>query len=134
MSFDDFNSKWPLCDTFPGKQPEESRYARRTDYFRSSDGMVAEIRIRQMRRTISRKPLRQIADLLQAVLDDGICSTHLSGKSARHRNMFAGRGKQALSCWDLQSRAQKHLGRCQRKSRLAYLRRFRSYSDRASVR
>jgi hypothetical protein len=54
MSFDDFNGIQPLCDTFSGFYPEESDYARRTDYFCPSDGLVAAVRIRQVREAVSR--------------------------------------------------------------------------------
>jgi len=71
-------------------------------------------------------------DLCGTVPGDGLCSTHLPGKSARHRGQSFCASRQVLSHGVSRTRQALDAGRRQRIARLAHLCRLRCPSDRPS--
>ena len=96
----------------------------RQNSFFSNYGILASIRIPQMCRTISGRLQDQNFFVHGSIFVHVFCAINLSRKFARHRIMFAINEQQALSHGYSRFHFQKHLGRCQRKSRLEYLRRL----------
>ena len=95
----------------------------------STHGFLAETRIQQMCKMLSRPISSPSFLLLQSIPLYGFCSVDLSRKPSRHRNLSSGDAPQTLSCRHPRQRLSKYLSRCQRKERLAHLCRFHSCVD-----
>src|SRR5579859_646055 len=65
--------------------------------FRATHGVPPELRVSTLRRSLSGPSLRQRFFLLGSIPLPGFRSTHLSGKSARHRSLSARPAIEALS-------------------------------------
>ena len=104
----------------------------RKNHLRPTDGLSSHLRIPQVRRTLSGTLQGPELFLLGSISLLGLRSTHLPGKPARHRNLPARCGEQALSLGLSQPGCAQHLGQCQRRARLAHLRRLRAGADRRS--
>ena len=92
--------------------------------FRSSHGFFTITQISQMCQTLSRQLQNQKLFLLRPIFVHGLCSTNLSRKFARYRNLPSVNEKQIISYGHSKQNLSQHFSRCQRKSRLAYLRRL----------
>ena len=99
--------------------------ALRTNYLLSVDEFSSKTRFQPMRFPISRRIPCSKLFVLRSIPLHGFRPADLSRESARHRNMSAGYSAQALSRRHSGPSVSKHLGRCERKTRLADLRRLR---------
>jgi hypothetical protein len=105
-------------------QQKGMAYEYRRHCFFSTDGLSSHGRFPQMRFTIPRKRQGPEFFLSGPVPLHGICSTHFSGKPSGHRIVPSRNSKQALPHGNTRLYCAKYTCRCQRKSGLAYLRRF----------
>jgi len=104
-----------------GATDEHSTYRLRPDH-----GLSADARIPKMRPTLPRGLQGQEIFLPRSIPLSGLCPADLQGKSPRYRVLLANDEKSALSHGHPQQRFPEQLGPCQRKARLADLRRLRS--------
>lgn len=133
MEFFDFNRKIHFsADSLVGLVPEGISNEHGAYYIFAVDGLASQVRIRQMRSAISRRQTSQDFHLLRSVSHDGFRPVDISGKSSRHRNVSHRSEEQALSCGNQREYFPQHSGRCERKKRLANLRRFCAGTHRAS--
>lgn len=102
---------------------------RRTDYLLSDHGFHPETRIQQMCPALSRPTSCSKIFMLRPIPLHGLCPADVPRKSSRYRNLLASHATQTLSRWVSWQSVSEHLGRCQRKKRLANLCRFRSRPD-----
>lgn len=79
---------------FPG---EVVAHEFRQNDFLSIDGLIASIRVPQMRSTVQRKLQSQAFHLLGPIPLHGLCSAHLSGEPSRYSDMSSCGSTQALS-------------------------------------
>src|SRR5512136_2747063 len=126
----DFNFGSPIGHNFPIPDRKGVTNAFRANHFLSAHELFPRIRIQQMRSPVPRRVSDSELFMFRSIPLHGLCSTDLSGESSRYRNMPAGHAAQALSCRVPRQSFSKHVGRCQRKPGLAYLRRLRSCVDR----
>ena len=84
-------------------------------------GIPARVRIPQMRHTLSRRLQDQELFMHGSIFMHELRAIDPSRKSARYRNMLAVHATKTLSHGHPRLDIQKHIGRRQRKSRLAYL-------------
>src|SRR4030042_743295 len=126
----DFNFFSPIGHNPPIIDRKGVTNALRTNYFLPVDELSSETRIQQMCSPVSRGAPHSKFFVFRSIPLHGLCSTDLSGESSRHRDMPAGRAAQALSRRDQEQSFSKHVGRCQRKTGLAHLRRLCSCVDR----
>jgi hypothetical protein len=87
---------------------------------------TAQVRIGQVYCSLQRQPPHALLFHLRTVSDHGFCTTHLPRKSARHRHLSPRCRPQTLPQWSAASGRSQHLGRRQRKERLAHFRRLYS--------
>ncbi len=107
-------------------------YERRPNGVCPADGRTAPIRIRQVRSPLRRRLSGALAPLLRTIPGPELRAIDLPRELARHRNLPARPGLQALSQWHSPAHRSQHLGRRERKARLAHLFRFRPRADRTS--
>ena len=103
--------------------------ARRSVCVCAVDGLSAAARIQRLRRQVPRRSSQAGLLLPRSILVLGICAAHVSRKLARHRNLFAGLGAQAVSRGIPRQGFAQYVGRRQRGARLADLRRLRPCPD-----
>src|SRR4030042_210313 len=125
----DFNFFFPIGHNPPISDRKGVANALRTNYFSPVDELSSRTGIQQMRSSLSRRIPHSNLFLFRSIPLHGLRSTDLSGESSRHRNMPAGHAAQALSRRDQGQSFSKYLGRCQRKTGLAHLRRLCSCVD-----
>src|SRR4030042_1605854 len=125
----DFNFFSPIGHNPPITDRKGVTNALRTNYFLPVDELSSRTGIQQMRSSLSRRIPHSNLFLFRSIPLHGLRSTDLSGESSRHRNMPAGHAAQALSRRDQGQSFSKYLGRCQRKTGLAHLRRLCSCVD-----
>ena len=94
------------------------------DCLRTVDGFHPHSRVLSLCGPLPGQLQSQPLFLLGSISVHGLCSTHLSRKPARYRNLPAGLGSSTLSRRHSRSRRPQHAGRRQRDSRLAHLRRL----------
>src|SRR3990167_5074648 len=90
------------------------------NYFFSSDGIPAFVRISKMCYALQRRLQDSKLFMHGSIFVHGLCTIDLSRKFTRHRIMFAIHAIKTLSHGYSWSNIKKHVSRCQRKSRLAY--------------
>ena len=103
----------------------DRRRVERQNPVRTADGLPALNELYPHRQPLRGRSIRQVADVCLELSGYGICSNGLSREPPRHRCLSGGSIEQALSHWLQVADQARHLGRCQRHSKLAYLRRFR---------
>src|SRR2546425_8919363 len=126
LIFFDFNLTMLFRRVWRRPTADQIPYERRPHRFLPTVGLSAQIRIRQVCSTLSRQLPGPQAVQLRTVRRHGFCPIDLARKFARHRNLSARLGFQALSQRYSPTRRPQHTGRRQRKPRLAHLRRLRS--------
>ena len=106
----------------------------RKNRFFSSNGFCTNTRISQMCKMLSRQLQSKKFFMLGSVSTPVICSTDLQRKPSRHRSMSASSTKQTVPYGDSEQSVPQYFIKCQRKTRLANIRRFclgtDSYSQR----
>src|SRR5215468_3391109 len=132
VSFFDFILERPFRTFFPPASAGKTHYERRPNRVRPAHGRTPQIRIRQMCSSLSRQSSDSLFAHLRAVLGFGFRSADLPRKLAGYRNLPPRIGFQTLSQWHWPTHCAKHSGRCERKTRLADLRRLRSGSHSTS--
>src|SRR4030067_1377028 len=125
----DFNFVSQIGHNLPISDRKGVTNAFRANHFLSAHELFPETRIQQMRSPVPRRVSDSELFVFRSIPLHGFCSTDLSGESSRYRNMPAGLAAQALSRRDTEQSFSKHVGRCQRKTRLAHLRRLCSGVD-----
>ena len=130
MNVFDFNFFSPIGHNPPITDRKGVTNALRANHFLSVNELSSETRIQQMCSPVSRRTPDSKFFVFRSIPLHGLRSTDLSGESSRHRNMPAGHAAQALSRRDPEQSLSKHIGRCQRKTGLAHLRRLCSGVDR----
>jgi hypothetical protein len=130
MGFFDFISEAGFCTLLGIHRRRAAHHARGPDGVCSGNGRVAEVRVGQVRQALPRRFSCALDALLRAVPHHGLRSTDLPGEPARHSDVSAGLGAEALSQRDPLPGGAQHLGRRQRETGLADLRRFRTRLDR----
>ena len=126
----DFNFFSPIGHNLPITDRKGVTNAFRTNHFFSANELFPETRIQQMCSSVSRRTPDSDLFVFRSIPLHGLRSTDLSGESSRYRNMPAGHAAQALSRRDPGQSFSKHVGRCERKTGLAHLRRLCSCVDR----
>ena len=97
----------------------------------SSHGLSSHDYFSSLRCQAQRRSQGQRLLLLQPVLGDVFCSTHISRIASRHRNEFESTRGKVLSSWlSMFEHFSQHIVQCQRNSPLAHLRRFCAALDR----
>src|SRR4030043_1470659 len=130
----DFNFFSPIGHNLPITDRKGVTKAFRTNHFFSVNELSSETRIQQLCSPVSRRAPHSKFFVFRSIPLHGLRSTDLSGESSRYRNMSAGHAAQALACRVSRTSFPKHVGRCERKTGLAYLRRLCSCVDRNSQR
>jgi len=126
----DFNFVSPIGHNSPITDREGVTNAFRANHFLSAYELFPQIRIQQMRSPVPGRVSDSELLVFRSIPLHGLRSTDLSGESSRYRDMPSGHAVQALSRRVPRQSVSKHVGRCQRKTGLAYLRRLRSCVDR----
>ena len=90
----------------------------------ASDRISANAHLSQVRGAVQWQPEGSNLHLFGSVPLYGLCATHLSRKSTRHRSLSSSPTIQAIPHGYSRPGVSKHIGRCQRKQRLANLCRF----------
>src|SRR3989338_8176729 len=101
------------------------------DFF-SSHGIPTTTRIPQMCCALPGRSQNQEFFVYGSIFMYELCTINLSRESARYPIMLAIHATKTLSHGYSWHDIQKYIGRCQRESRLAYLRRLRASSDPSS--
>lgn len=104
-------------------------YACRQARFLSADGSSSVAYVSLLRSTLPWRPVRQKLSMPGSVSHHGVCATDLSGKPARYRSPPSRSEDQAISHGHTGGYFSKHIGRCQRATRLANLCRLRPVVD-----
>ena len=125
MIFFDFKSLSPLIHSFSTLSGKGMSHVFRANHFFSTIRFSTQIRIQQMRRSLSGKPAREKLFLPKSVSLHGLCTTHRARKFARHRNLPSSHGDKIIPRRLSRQDFPKHLGGRQRKKRLANLSRLR---------
>ena len=112
MTCIDLNLDWPIISDFSGIGGK-SVYAHRQTGFFAVDGVSSVATLRHLRSAVSRRSENQIAPVLRALARDGFRAADLSGKPARHRNVPACRGDEAVSHGNSQQRLAEQSVECQ---------------------
>ena len=112
----------------------ESRQSRLTNALgplcvRTADGVLAASRVQFMRSSLPGRPSFARLHLPRSIPVHGVRATHVSGKPARHRDLSACDGKEALSRRFPQPSFPEHVGGCKPGPRLANLCRLRTDPD-----
>jgi hypothetical protein len=117
----DFNSIGTIGHSFSILFRKEMADAYRTNRFLPDLGFYAQIRIQQVRSTVSGQLPDPKILLLRSVPLYGLCPTHLPRKPSRYRNLSTCSTAQTSSCRHPQQNFAQHSGRSQRKQRLVHL-------------
>src|SRR3990172_1474523 len=104
--------------------------AHRTNGLFAVDGPAAEARIQPVRGAVSRQPSGAAVLLLGSVSLHGVRAIDVSGEPARHRDVPARAGAEAVPRWPSGVRFAQHAGRRQRDTGLAHLCGLRASPDR----
>jgi len=100
----------------------------------ATDRLLSQKTIRQMCSTISRQPSNKNFFMFRSILVYGFCPDNLSPESSRHRNLSSSNAAKTLSLRNPRKCFPHHLGKGERKSRLANTRRLRPSVDKQSLR
>ena len=104
----------------------------RSIHLLATNGFLSKTRIQQVRSSAQRQSSSQNIHLPGSVPVHGLCTVDRPGKPARHRNLSSRVAFQSLPCRYSRKDLSQHIGRRQRKTRLANLSGFRTGSDRSS--
>src|SRR3989339_786790 len=96
-------------------------YEHGQNYFFSSDGIPASLRIPQMRPALSRRLQGAKFFVPGSIFMHGLRATDISRKFTRHRILPAIHADETLSHGFSRFNIKKHISRCQQSARLAYL-------------
>ena len=96
----------------------------RNDHFLTNHEFPSNLRIQQMRQSLSRQSIYQIILNPQSVLHHVICTTDIPGELTRYRSLSQCNAQQAIPHRYSRACQAQHTGRCKRTTRLAHLRRF----------
>ena len=116
----DLNLKLVQSSIFTSEDGNEYR----KDPVRPTHGLPAMDHVHSHSRPLRRQPPGADFPVRRTVPGDGLCSTDLPGKPARHRSLPLGAIAQALPHGLPRASAALDPGRCQRVPRLAHLRRI----------
>src|SRR3990167_2132487 len=117
--FFDLNVSTCYCDAF--QQGASNEY--RQNNFLPGHGIPADVRIPQMRRTLSWRTKNIEFLLFRSVFEHGLRAVDVARESSRYRVLSALDVRTPVSHGFPGKNFQEHAGRCERKSRLAHLRR-----------
>ena len=118
--FFDLNVPTCYCDAF--QQGASNEHGQNN--FIPGHGILADVRIPQMRRTLSWRTKNIELLLFRSVFEHGLRTVNISRESPRHRILSALDARTPVSHGLSGKNFQEHTGRCKRKSRLANLRRL----------
>ena len=93
------------------------------------NGFLSKTRIQQMRSSVQRQSSSQDFHLSGPVHVHGFCPVDRPRKFTRYRNLPSGFTPQTLPCRHSRKHLSQHIGRCQRKTRLANISGFRTSPD-----
>src|SRR3989338_828600 len=123
--FFDLNVPECYCDVF--QQGASNEYGQNNLF--PSHGIPADVRIPQMCRAISRRTKDTELFLSRSVFKYSLRAVDVSRESSRYRVLLALNVRTPVPHGLPGKDSQEHSGRCKRKTRLAYLCRFRDDSD-----
>ena len=129
MTFFDFKSFVHIGHNSSISKRKGMANAQWTNDLFTTHGFLTKRRIQQMCSELSRPISCPNLLVFRSISLHGLRSTHLSGKSPRHRDLSSSHGTKTLSCRHPRLRLPKHLGRCQREKGLANLCGFCSWVD-----
>jgi len=107
-------------------------YVQRSFHLLAINGFLSKTRIQQVRSSVQRQPQSKDFYLPGPVHVHGVCTTDRQRKPARYRNMPSVFKLQTVPCRHSRKYLSQHIGRCQRKTRLANISGFRTSPDRSS--
>jgi len=114
-------AKWPLLGLWSPRGLDVYR----KDAVFADHGFLAVENVPSVGRSLRRGLPRSHSALFRTLQDPGVCATDLPGKPARHRSPSLGPVREVVPHRHSLAREAFYLGRCQRASRLAHLRRIR---------
>src|SRR3989339_222370 len=123
---------WPTCYCV-APSIKGAIYEYWQNNFCSNHGILTDVRIPKMCRTLSRRSQNIELFVSRSILEHGLCSANISRKFTRHRSMLTFHEFQTLSYGHPWKDLKEHTSRRQRESGLAYLRRLRTNLDSSST-